>query len=368
MEELSDYLAQASDDELFAEVMMEQMQGTPTEAGSQPYEGLAEKVLQQARAKPRVFPLRKLAWAAAACLVLFVSVVLLYHKRQPPEIPPVAKVKQQPAVPVVPGKSGAILTLADGSTVELDSLGNGKIASQNGADVILNKGKLAYNGAAGNTAELVYNTLSTPRGRQYRVQLPDGTEVWLNAASSIHYPTAFTGSERVVDLMGEAYFEVAKDAEHPFKVRLSQQAQIDVLGTHFNVNAYANEPAITTTLLEGSVRMGVDNEKISRVLGPGQQTRLDNATHRLAFEPHAETAKAMAWRNGIFDFNDVGMKEAMQQLERWYDIDVEYEKNIPDIHFYGKMTRNIPLNDLLVILERSGVHFQIDGHKLIVKP
>lgn len=363
--ELSDYLAQAQDDELFAEVMMEQMEN-PSQTNPQPYAHLAQKAIQQTR---KVHPITKTKWrwaAAAACLLLFAAAAFLLNKPNHTAPQTLAKRTANPTPPIPPGTTGALLTLADGSTVSLDSLGNGKIASQNGADIILHKGKLAYNKTTTNPSALLYNTLSTPRGKQYRVQLPDGTEVWLNAASSIRFPTAFENDQRVVHLTGEAYFEVAKDPSRPFKIQLDQQTQINVLGTHFNVNAYKNEPKITTTVLEGSIRFNADATK-TQTLQPDQQTIFDNNTHELAFEPKAETAKALAWKNGIFDFNNAGMKETMQQLERWYDIDVAYEGPIPDITFYGKMTRNITLNDLLVILEKSGVHFQLDGRKLIVK-
>jgi len=169
-----------------------------------------------------------------------------------------------------------------------------------------------------------------------------------------------------VDVTGEAYFEVAKDVAHPFKVRLGK-TQIDVLGTHFNVNAYSNEPAIATTLLEGSVRFSTGDGK-SQLLKPGEQTRFDQATQALTWTDSVKVSSVVAWKNGIFDFNNMGLREAMQQLERWYDIDVKYEKKVPKISFYGKMTKNIQLADLLTILERSKVHFQVEGRTLIVKP
>ncbi|HVW58763.1 MAG TPA: FecR domain-containing protein [Puia sp.] len=369
LQELSDFIGKSPDDALFTEVMMEQMERFPLREGEMgAFEGLADKVLAVERhavpevvfMEPKRRHLRKWAWAAA-CILLMVIAGIYVGSRKSPGAPMAVKRDAVPAL-IVPGKSGALLTLADGSTVALDSLGNGKIASQNGADVFIRQGKLAYAAAAGKSPEVVaYNTLSTPRGRQYHIQLPDGTEVWLNAASSIRYPTVFGGGERVVDITGEAYFEVVKDASRPFRVQLGQGARIDVLGTHFNVNAYGNEPSITTTLLEGRVRFN------SQLLKPGQQTRFDQATRELTVANDVETARVVAWKNGIFDFNNMGLREAMQQLERWYDIDVKYEKKVPNISFFGKMTKNIQLADLLTILERSKVHFQVEGRTLIVR-
>lgn len=368
LQELSDFIGKSPDDVLFTEVMMEQMERTPLkewEMGA--FEGLADKVLASGRVEGAGVVvmesgrryLRKWVWAAA-CVLLVVFVGIFVGKRKSGSAPLVVKRDAVPAV-ILPGKSGAILTLADGSAIALDSLGNGKVASQNGADVFIRQGKLAYAAVSKGASEVTYNTLSTPRGRQYHIQLPDGTEVWLNAASSIRYPTVFGGGERVVDVTGEAYFEVAADAARPFRVQLGEGARIDVLGTHFNVNAYGNEPSITTTLLEGRVRFN------SQLLRPGQQTRFDPATQELTVANDVETARVVAWKNGVFDFNNMGLREAMHQLERWYDIDVKYEKKAPNISFFGKMTKNIQLADLLTILERSKVHFQVEGRTLIVR-
>lgn len=372
LKELSDFIAESPDDELFTDVMMEQMGRDPLINKNIPaFEVLADRVVEITRPRRSY----KWMWAAACMLLVMAGAIYIRLLRKEPVLTAKKEEKTAPAV-VVPGKTGAILTLSDGSTIVLDSMGTGKVASQNGADVLVHQGKLAYVSSGkvsgSGSGAMVYNTLSTPTGRQYHIQLPDGTEVWLNAASSIHYPTVFSGTERVVDITGEAYFEVAKDAARPFKVKAGQGAQIDVLGTHFNVNAYSNEPAIATTLLEGSVRFrgrgGPNGEEKSELLKPGQQTQYDQASHALTVANDVETAQVVAWKNGKFDFNDMGLKKVMQQLERWYDIDVVYEKNVPDIKFFGKMTENIPLNDLLIILEKSKVHFQMEGRKLIVKP
>lgn len=373
--ELSDFIADSPDDELFTEALMEQMERHPSTDGDvRAFEGIADQALLLSRlngpetlpAMPRRRHIQPWVWAAACALVLVIGGVYLGRYSRSGHTVVVSAPPKPASTVISPGKNGAILTLSDGSTIALDSLGNGKIATQQGSDVFIRQGKLTYAVASASSGEPAYNTLSTPKGRQYHIQLPDGTEVWLNAASSLHYPTLFSGADRVVDVTGEAYFEVAKDAAHPFKVRLGK-SQIDVLGTNFNVNAYNNEPAIATTLLEGSVRFSTGDGK-SQLLKPGEQTRFDQATQALTLTDTVTISSVVAWKNGIFDFNNMGLREVMQQLERWYDIDVKYEKKVPKISFYGKMTKNIQLADLLTILERSKVHFQVEGRTLIVKP
>ena len=374
LKELSDFIAQSPDDELFSQVVLDSADLNPLGSGKlEPYEDLADIALLQSRTQqlsqqpPRI---RRWVWAAACATLLLAAGAYLWHK--PAAKAGIVKNVDHPKKKILPGKNGAVLTLADGSTVSLDSLGSGKIASQNGADIIVRQGKLTYSIGENAGSEIAYNTLTTPIGRQFHFQLPDGTEVWLNAASSIHYPTVFNGSERTVEMTGEAYFEVANNPARPFRVNVNQTARIQVLGTHFNVNAYGNEPVIKTTLLEGSIQFhaGADlkQEKQMVTLRPGQQSQLAIGTHRLAVENDVETENVIAWKNGLFNFNDASIRDVMNQLERWYDIRVSYEKNVPSIRFYGKMTKNIPLDDLLLILERSKVHFQIDGKRLIVQP
>jgi hypothetical protein len=272
---------------------------------------------------------------------------------------------------IAPGKQGAILTLADGRTVVLDSLGNGVVASQGGTKVVLNNGRLAYNTEGAATAEPAYNTMTTPKGRQFQVTLPDGTKVWLNAASSLRYPTAFTGKERTVDVTGEAYFEVApmlsgSGDRMPFIVKINDATQVQVLGTHFNINAYKDEATINTTLLEGSVRIVNGGEKA--ILRPGQQAQTGLST-RIKIVADANVEKVMAWKNGVFDFQDATLEEVMRQLQRWYDIDVVYEKGIPKLEFIGKMGRDLSLAEVLGGLQLSKVHFRLEeGRRLVVLP
>lgn len=278
---------------------------------------------------------------------------------------------------VEPGKNGAVLTLADGTRVVLDSLGDGIVSAQNGARVVLQDGQLTYQPTAAATTAIVYNTMSTPKGRQFSMVLPDGTKVWLNAASSLRYPTLFTGGERRVDITGEAYFEVTKNEAMPFKVNIANRAEVAVLGTRFNINAYSDEAVINTTLLEGSVRVetatGPAREQEQQaILKPGQQAIIaqsasSNGSSKIMVQL-ADIDKVMAWKNGLFNFEDASLEEVMRQLMRWYDIDVVYEKGIPDTYFIGEIGKNTPLNDVLTFLEKTGVHFRLEGRRLIVQP
>ncbi|AXY74660.1 FecR family protein [Paraflavitalea soli] len=321
----------------------------------------------------RVHFLRRWGWAAASIILLLGAGAYLWIRSAKEETRSSPTLAQNTHIP--PGKSGAVLTLADGSQVVLDSLGNGVVADQTGTQVILQDGKLAYKPVQHNDSELTYNTMTTPHGRQFQLTLPDGTGVWLNAGSSIKYPTRFAGNERRVAITGEVYFEVAHNANMPFKVSVNGKAAIEVLGTHFNVNAYDNEEAINTTLLKGSVRV-INPDQNMVVLKPGQQAQIPLAPKPVSSKTqaiikvinNADIDKIMAWKNGLFNFEGASLAEVMRQVERWYNIDITYEKGIPDISFEGKMTKDVPLKDLLVMLERSDIHFRIDNRKLIVLP
>ncbi|MET0636906.1 MAG: FecR domain-containing protein [Chitinophagaceae bacterium] len=327
----------------------------------------------------RIHFLRKWHWAAASVILLVSTGVYFwtYSSKDNSTFPVTIAANTH----IAPGKNGAVLTLADGSQVDLDNLGNGLVANQNGTQVVLKGGGLTYDPTGAGLNEVTYNTMTTPRGRQFQVKLPDGTSVWLNAGSSLRFPTVFTGTERRVSVTGEAYFEVAHNARVPFKVSVNNKEELEVLGTFFNVNAYPNEAAIHTTLLQGSVRVSsiAGKERKNQpfvVLKPGQQSQIPH--HDLAAgsvsQPtikvinHADINKVMAWKNGLFNFEGATLAEVMRQIERWYDIDIAYEKGIPDIAFEGKMTKDVPLKDLLVMLERSDIHFKIEDRKLTVLP
>lgn len=302
---------------------------------------------------------RYVTWAAAASLLLLVATGIYRWQQFRIPIPMAAKYD------VAPGGSKAVLQLADGSRITLDSASRQQIQLGNATAQQVN-GQLNY-GPAVNDATAGINVLTTPRGGQFQVVLPDGTRVWLNAASSLSYPTAFTGKERLVEVSGEAYFEVAHDAHKPFRVKINKQENyIDVLGTHFNVNAYTDESAIRATLLEGRIRFGAGK---TVVLAPGQQAILPAGTTAPTVLKSVDTSAVMAWRSGLFNFEGQHLREVMRQLSRWYNIEVVYDQEVPDVVFGGKILRNVNLTQLLKILTDAGIHFRLEpGGKLIIQP
>lgn len=268
---------------------------------------------------------------------------------------------------ILPGSQKAKLVLANGNSLVLNNDGDTAIMQGVSVKVQQQQGLLAYEGFENTSDDIQYHQLITPKGGEYHLQLEDGTHVWLNAASSIRFPTRFAGKERRVQLTGEAYFEVAKDKEHPFIVDINQHASIEVLGTHFNVNAYTDEENMSTTLLEGAVAVTTGNDR--RKIIPGQQAIVEpDGNHPITVAP-ADTLRAVAWKNGVFDFNDAKLSEVMRQVSRWYDIEVVYEKGIPDIRVWGRMKRNQNLQQLIRILNGMDVKARLeDGRKLVVLP
>jgi ferric-dicitrate binding protein FerR (iron transport regulator) len=333
---------------------------------------VADKILQADKLpeKPVAAPVYRLhflhrwGWAAAVVLLLGTAAYMLNHYQQQPAI----RMAGTTAADALPGSNGAVLTLADGSKVVLDSVGNGVITTQGNTRVVLKDNGLQYTPGGNSSAATAYNTITTPNGKQFQVVLPDGTRVWLNAGSMLQFPVAFTGNERVVELTGEAYFEVAQRVSQPFKLKVRKQLEVAVLGTAFNVNAYTNEQNIATTLVEGAVRVSLTHEATPPVvLKPGQQVRWED--QQLTIIPDAKVERAIAWKNGLFNFEGVGLREMMRQLERWYNLEVVYEGNVPDVHFFGEMSRSLKLSDVLAGLENAEVHFRLEeGRRLIVMP
>lgn len=332
------------------------------------------------RVIPRQKPFRLVAAAAIILVILTGGIVLWRTGGHPRET--IVQRNIPPVNDIAPGSSKAILTLADGSHIVLDSARKGDLSRQGATRVIkLDSARLVYREAstagerpAIQNAGIAYNTIQTPRGGQYQVVLADGTQVWLNAASSLKFPTRFSGGERVVELAGEAYFEVAHQTV-PFKVHILNAAGdggiVEVLGTHFNVNAYADEPLIKTTLLEGSVRVIKGHEE--KLLKPGQQAQLftgspGSGSPAIRLLPDANTEEAVAWKNGYFQFEGADIQTVMRQMSRWYDMDVSYEGAIPERQFAGQMQRGLYLSEILHILEASNIHFRIEGKKLVVTP
>ncbi|MBL7735878.1 MAG: FecR family protein [Chitinophagaceae bacterium] len=249
---------------------------------------------------------------------------------------------------IAPGSDKATLILSDGRRIELK---DGKeILDDAGVRITKGSGELIY----GKTDIVALNTMTTPRGGQYKLVLPDGTRVWLNAASSITYPTAFTGADRQVKITGEVYFEVFKDKSKRFRVETPNGPAIEVLGTHFNVNAYQDEPAVVATLLEGSVK--IDNS----ILHPGEAYCNGSVAK-------ADVMQAIAWKEGKFSFQDADIRTVMRQLSRWYDVEVEFHGR-PKDRFFAIIKRSLSLSELLQALQASGsVKFKISDKKIIVE-
>lgn len=324
---------------------------------------------------------RRLWWAAAIVIFLVAGSYLLTQNdaNHPQQLAD----NEQVSPDVPPGKEGAILTLADGRKVVLDSVEQSDLAIKQGnSALLLQEGTLAYQ-VGESSAAMMYNTLTTPNGRQYKLVLPDGSVVWLNAASSIRYPVAFSSPVRKVELSGEAFFEVAKDKTKPFIVEINDVAAIEVLGTSFNVNSYTTDNIIKASLVNGSISVksiGAAGNSRPMVIKPGQQAALEvnysftdknNTTGTLlpiVIRDNIDMDQVLAWRNGFFQFDNMRLREVMNQLARWYDIEIVYEGAEPEIAFFGKMSRNISLGGLLRSLKASELNFRIEkgGKRLVV--
>jgi hypothetical protein len=296
----------------------------------------------------------KIAAAAAIIIAVGLSTFLLIEKNTGEK----RVVQEKSQKDIYPGHDGAILTLADGHTIVLDNAQDGKISDE----AVKNGNKVSYQN--NDQTKVESNTMTTPKGRQFSLILADGTQVWLNAASSITYPTAFTGSDRKVSITGEAYFEVAHNAKKPFHVQVNGM-DVQVLGTHFNINAYSNEGSIKTTLLQGSIKISAAGK--NQLVKPGQQTQV-TGDGKISLINDADVNAAVAWKNGFFQFNEMGIESVMRQLERWYNIDVKYEGQIPNRRFAGQMDRSLTLSEILKILQESNVHFKLEDRTLIVTP
>ncbi|WP_142683112.1 FecR family protein [Chitinophaga polysaccharea] len=312
--------------------------------------------------KNRIYFLQRYWWAAACIILLTAGAYYLSKQTRQPAVAVASPVKD-----IAPGGNRAVLTLSDGSQITLDSAGNGILAQQGNTRITkLSNGQLAYSGSGNPEGKILYNTMSTPPGGQYQLILPDGTGVWLNAASSISYPTAFTGNERSVTVTGEAYFEVVKNEKMPFRVKAGNTT-IDVLGTHFNINAYKDEASINTTLLEGAVRVNIAQQQ--QQLRPGQQARVMANGASIQVVDHADISEVMAWKAGFFSFNDADLPAVMRQLSRWYNVEVKYEGRIPQRVFTGEIGRNLTLSQVLKGLTKTRIKYRIEnGNRIIIQP
>ena len=331
-----------------------------------------EKQIDQEYSKKLHQPLMNISrWMVAAAffivLIVGASYFLIFNNNSKKIVKTAVSFKQNSKDDVAPGGNRATLTLGDGSTIVLDSAQNGTLTQQGNTKIIkIDNGQLAYKVAKSNAGlEIEYNTVTTPRGGQYQLVLSDGSKVWLNAASSIRFPAIFTGSERNVEITGEAYFEVAHNAEMPFHVKVNDM-DVQVVGTHFNINAYEDENVIKTTLLQGSVKVSEGN--LNTLIIPGEQAGIEKTSNRIMLKAGVNLNEVVAWKNGFFYFEGLDFGTIARQLSRWYDVEVIYKRTIDDL-FYAKIPRNTKLSVLLKALELTGkVHFEIEGKKVIVLP
>lgn len=370
MEELYQLVATVDDDQLT--LLLDAIyKKTKAEAPAEQvdWENMVANILRHPQVQKqeparKVFTIRRLMIAASVLFLLGLGAYyLLINNGQEVKYTAVAEKKDIPA----PDGNRSTLTLNDGTIVALDSLKDGVLAQDEQVRIVkLANGQIAYRTADGKAiTTLHYNTITNPRGSKViDVQLSDGSRVWLNAGSSIKFPVAFVGPEREVMLTGEGYFEVMKDPAKRFVVK-ANGTSTEVLGTHFNVNAYTDEPDTKVTLLEGSVKVA-DNGSQSVTIRPGQQARVAAAKAAIHVAK-ADTDAVMAWKNGFFAFNDTPVKEVMQSLARWYDLTVVYEGQIPEQRFGGKIYRETPLSGVMKILGETGIAYEIKNGKVIIK-
>ncbi|MFT3701420.1 MAG: FecR domain-containing protein [Agriterribacter sp.] len=322
----------------------------------------ATNTLYKIDADKKMFRIRW--WYYAAAVLIIVSLTTLLKTTTVKQTTPVVATVEKPVIKDIPaGTSKAILVLGDGSSVALDSAAVSQLKEGDGTVIDKQYGKLVYNHPANATSPVLYNTLRIPRGAEYQLVLPDGSKVWMNAASSLKFPTRFTGTERKVFLSGEAYFEVAKNAKKPFKVSTDEGIEVEVLGTHFNVKAYEDENDVKTTLTEGKVKIRKDENTVT--LAPSQQGLWKKKAQNLTVK-EVDAEKEIAWKNGIIEFNDDELPYIMRQLSRWYDVDISFEGAIPKGSYNGAIPRKATLSEVMQILKVAGVKYWLDNKKLIV--
>lgn len=328
-------------------------------------EQVHEDMWHQIRPPARIMPVRTVyKRVAVAVFALFMLSVSGYFLLKKPEVTqPMAK---NVGHDISPGGNKAILTLANGGQIVLTDAKKGNIATED--QMLINKtadGQVIYINKGANTSS-GYNTVSTPRGGQYSLTLSDGTKISLNAASSIKYPVAFTGADRSVELTGEAFFEVADNAAKPFKV-ISEGQIVEVLGTHFNINSYLDGQGIKTTLVTGSIRVSADTHTL--LLSPGQQaqTALDAAgARKLLLNKNTDIQAAIAWKNDLFQFKNASIPEVMKDAVRWYDVEVIYEDDLPDIRVTGQISRKVNLSGLLELMKFAGAGVKLEGRTITI--
>jgi transmembrane sensor len=321
--------------------------------------GLDPAITEEGGYRRRRLVRRLSAAAAIAFLITGAWILVDRHGRESKSVVPTSDHAKSD---IPPGRNTAILTLANGSRILLDSAKNGQLAQLGGTRIINKNGQVTYH-SSGGEATAGENTLTTPRGGQYQLILPDGSRVWLNAASSITYPTAFSGKERAVTITGEAYFEIASNKSRPFRVTTGNLVITDI-GTQFNVMAYSDEKSVQATLVEGSIKVSKGQAGI--VLAPGQQAVAGNGSHTIKIINEANIDEVIAWKNGSFQFSNMDLRTIMRQLTRWYDVDVVFEGNTPDIRIGGFIHKNVSLSTVMEFLKGNGVRYKLEGKKITI--
>jgi transmembrane sensor len=305
--------------------------------------------------------------AAAALILIFLSIgsYVLLNKQSGQQ-----QLAKNQTHDIPPGSNKAILTLANGKKIILNNVQNGKLIQQENIAITKTKdGQIVYQASdKGAATDMAYNTTTTPRGGEYRITLTDGTNVWLNAASSITYPTTFSGKDRLVEITGEVYFEVAHNAAKPFRVKCHGQT-VEVLGTHFDINSYDDENVVKTTLLEGSVKVST-GEHVA-LLRPGQQSQVsikENMNGLFKGIQNVNADEAVAWKNGLFHFENADVQTVMRLFARWYDVDIIYKGKISERTYSGEIHKNLTVLQALDLLNFANIHFSVEGRKIVVSP
>lgn len=329
----------------------------------------AEEIFQKAIqpvTETAIAPVKKINawWIAAASIILLIgSATYLYFNGQKITNDTLASKTAHKQQIIPPASNKATLTLADGSVITLDHLADDTLALQGTTNIIrLDDGSILYKAGKSTDTSVTYNTITTPKGGQYQIILPDSTHVWLNAASSLRFPTSFNKAIRDVELSGEAYFEVKRNKSKPFLVSV-QQSVVTVLGTSFNINAYSDEKDISTTLLDGSVKFKRDNSE--QLLSPGEQVICTTSNNYMRVQD-ADIQQVMSWKNGFFEFENMALPVIMRQIARWYDVELVYEGPTSELKLSGGISRKLSLQDLQKLMEANGVLFKIEGKKLFI--
>lgn len=382
--ELAELLQRYENDERFKVLMIEAWETLPAEKifSDHQSEHLFQAIIDQVHLSQNTqhheshtsksfwdFPWKRLGFAASVLLALGYGLFFLKQKQNAKRTTP--EVAAAPlSNDIAPGTSKAILTLDDGKNIILDNATEGLLATEDNVKVIkTGSDQLSYElSSKGDLTKSSYNTLSTPRGGQYKLVLPDGSKVWLNAASSIRYPTSFESQIRKVEIIGEAYFEInrltrATGKKVPFIVE-ANGIKVEVLGTHFNINAYDDEEKIRTTLLEGTIK--IHKGQSESLLKPGQQANVSPSSAKIQIQ-NVNPGQAVAWKNGFFQFHQASLEEIMRQLTKWYDVEVRYNGTITTRKFSGEIPREATLLQVLEILELSNVQLDIQGKEIIIK-